>query len=166
MCTGRSSRNGNIETDGITSQNASDTALDDAAAIVAGGGCVSSSNSVARVRKIKFFPCDVSTPNTSIEIRPIESAGFDLCRFLVLPSVITIQTWPSTVPPPTKRGAGIYISNDTRGWDNSGTSRISVGLTERTKVLAGTRCMSEDTGFSLSISSRIGDVLLPLTGIV
>lgn len=112
--TGKLRQNGSIESEGLASQNASDKARD-AAIMVLGGACSSSTSSTARERYMLFLPYEVSTPSTSTDIRPMDTAllGSETGLFL-FPSIMT-RTWPSMVPPPTKSGAGVCTSNDTRG---------------------------------------------------
>ena len=77
MLIGIFKRKWSTDKDGTVSQNASDNAPVDAA-MELGSGCASSMSSLARLLDNQCFPCDLSTPSTSTDTRPIDIADLDL----------------------------------------------------------------------------------------
>lgn len=77
MTTGRSSRKGNVEFEGWTSQVASGPGP---GAIEAGGGCTASIKSLDKARNMSSLPLHLSMPTRVTEILPNERPGVDLRR--------------------------------------------------------------------------------------
>ena len=107
MTTGRSSRKGNVEFEGWTSQVVSGPGY---GAIEDGGGCAASIRSHDKARNMSCLPLHLSMPTRVAEILFNDRAGVDLRRVSNGPP--SIPTWisPSTVAPPTKMGADRWIA--------------------------------------------------------
>ena len=157
MSTGRSSRKGNVEFEGWTSQAMPDPG---SRAIEAGGGCAASIRSHAKARKISCLPLHLSIPTRVADILLNVRPGIDLRRIENGPP--SMPTWisPSTVAPPTKIGADRWIARARREWFNLGASSRSVGIQDGANVREGARRRVKTLG------RRIGEVDRPRAGTV
>lgn len=77
MTTGRSSRKGNVELEGWTSQVVSGPG---SGAIEAGGGCAASIRSLDKARNMSCLPLHLSTPTRVAEILLSARPAVDLRR--------------------------------------------------------------------------------------
>ena len=157
MSTGRSSRKGNVEFEGWTSQVMSDPG---SRAIEAGGGCAASIRSHVKARKMSCLPLHLSIPTRVADILLNDRPGTDLRRNENGPP--SMPTWisPSTVAPPTKIGADRWIARVRREWCNLGASSRSVGIKDGANVREGARRRVRTLG------RRIGEVDRPRGGTV
>lgn len=157
MTTGKSSRNGNVEFEGWTSQVASGPG---SGAIEAGGGCAASMRLLDKARNMSCLPLHLSIPTRVAETLLNDRTGVDLRRVSNGPP--SIPTWipPSTVAPPMKTGADRRTARLRREWVNLGVSSRSVGITEGANVRDGARRRVTTSG------RRMGEVDRPRAGTV
>lgn len=157
MITGRSSRKGNVEFEGWTSQVVTGPR---SGAIEAGGGCAASIRSHDKARNMSCRPLHLSMPTKVTEILLNERPGVDLRRVSNGPP--SIPTWisPSTVAPPTNTGADRWMARLRREWVSFGASSTSIGMTEGANVRDGARRRVKALG------RRIGEVDRPRAGTV
>lgn len=155
MTTGKLSRKGSVEFEGWTSQVASGPG---SGAIEAGGGCAASMRSLDKARNMSFLPLHSSIPTRVAEILLSDRPGVDLRRVSNGPP--STPTWisPSTVAPPMKRGADMWMARFRREWVNVGVSSRSIGITEGANVREGARRRGRTLG------RRIGEVDRPRGG--
>ncbi|KAI6890006.1 hypothetical protein KC325_g44 [Hortaea werneckii] len=113
---GKLTMNGRVEVEGMRVQNLSPgTSGLTGCAMLAGGGCLVSSSSVTRDRKIALRPPPVasSNPTRSTDTAPMPRVLLRLRRSLW--STVTF-TVPSTLPPPTNTGAVACNSSFSQGF--------------------------------------------------
>ena len=154
MSTGKSSRNGRTESDGMTSQQS----VLWSGAIVTGGGCEPSTRSHVRAWNISCLPLHRSIPTRLTDIRLKDSAGLDLRFVSDKPPSTATWTWPSTVAPPMNIGEYKRMARLNLACVSLGVS--TGGRTAGTKVLDGARRRCGP------VVRRIGDVDPPLGGTV
>ena len=157
MTTGRSSRKGNVEFEGWTSQVVSDPG---SGAIEAGGGCAASIRSHDKARNMSCLPLHLSMPTKVTDILPNDRPSVDLRRVSNGPP--STPTWisPSTVAPPMKMGADRWMARLRREWVSLGTSSRSIGKVEGANVRDGALRKLKTLG------RRMGEVDRPLAGTV
>ena len=154
MSTGRSSRKGRIELDGIRSQQS----MPESEAIVVGGGCEASMRAHVRARNISCLPLHRSNPTSVTDMLLSDRAALDFRFPSDEPPSTATWTSPSTVAPPMKMGEYNRMARLNRVCLSLGVS--TGGRMAGTKVLDGAlrRCGS--------VSRRIGDVDPPRAGTV
>jgi hypothetical protein len=162
---GRLMTNGRLVKEGIKDQKQSASGKSCGSTMLRGGGWVESISSVPNDKKIALRLLDVSSvPTRSTAILP--RVKLFLLRDLSASSTMTL-TRPSTVPPPTNRGAAICRSIPIRGWRCVGNSRISRGTGLRIKVPEGVRLeVSEPTASSRALTCLTGEWVCPRYGMV
>ena len=154
MSTGKSSRNGRTESDGMTSQQS----VPWSGAIVTGGECEPSIRSQDRARNISCLPLHRSIPTRVTDILLKDRAGLDFRFVSDKPPSTATWTWPSTVAPPMKIGEYKRMARLNLACVSLGVS--TGGRTAGTNVLDGARRRCG------SVDRRIGDVDPPLAGTV
>ena len=154
MSTGKSSRNGKTESDGMTSHQS----VPWSGAIVTGGGCEPSIRSQVRARNISRLPLHRSIPTRLTDILLKDRTGLDLRFVSDIPPSTSTWTWPSTVAPPMKIGEYKRMARLNLACVSLGVS--TGGRTAGTKVLDGARRNCGPLG------RRMGDVDPPLAGTV
>ena len=154
MSTGKSSRNGRTESDGMTSQQS----VPWSRVMVTGGGCEPSMRSQVRARNISCLPLHRSIPTRLTDILLKDRAGLDFRLVSGKPPSTATWTWPSTVAPPMNIGEYKRMARLNLACVSLGVS--TRGRTAGTKVLDGARRRCGP------VVRRIGDVDPPLAGTV
>ena len=154
MSTGKSSRNGRTESDGMTSQQS----VPWSRVIVTGGGCEPSMRSQVRARNISCLPLHRSIPTRLTDILLNDRAGLDFRFVSSIPPSTATWTWPSTVAPPMNIGEYKRMARLNLACVSLGVS--TGGRTAGTKVRDGARRRCGP------VARRIGDVDPPLAGTV
>ena len=154
MSTGKSSRNGRTESDGMTSQQS----VPWSRVMVTGGGCEPSMRSQVRARNISCLPLHRSIPTRLTDILLKDRAGLDFRLVSGKPPSTATWTWPSTVAPPMNIGEYKRMARLNLACVSLGVS--TGGRTAGTKVLDGARRRCGP------VVRRIGDVDPPLAGTV